>query len=109
MDGDRFVPGTVHLVDLEGILDEKHASGSQRDIVLVRSPSADPDDPLNWSPRRKLLSTTCVCVCVVPPCIQVLWLNVDGLNQLHTVCRHCFSGNILCFGAYSKGHGSDSG
>ena len=72
MDDDRFVPGTVHLVDLEGVLNAKHASGSQTDIVLVPSPSADPDDPLNWSPRRKLLSTTCVCVCVALPCVQVL-------------------------------------
>ena len=62
MDDDRYVPGTVYLVDLKGVLDAKHASGSQMDIVLVPSPSADPDDPLNWSARRKLLSTTCVCV-----------------------------------------------
>lgn len=63
MDDDRYVPGTVHLVE-EGVLDAKPASGSQMDIVLVPSPSADPDDPLSWSARRKLLSTTCVCVCV---------------------------------------------
>jgi hypothetical protein len=51
-------PGTVHLVDLEGIIKGKHASASQlKDIVLVPAPSADPDDPLNWSPRRKWLST----------------------------------------------------
>lgn len=51
------IPGTVHLVDLEGTIRAKHASGSQlKDIVLVPAPSADPDDPLNWSPRRKLLS-----------------------------------------------------
>ena len=52
------IPGTVHLVDLEGIIRAKHASGSNlKDVVLVPAPSADPDDPLNWSPRRKLLST----------------------------------------------------
>lgn len=62
MEKPNFVPGTVHLVDLEGILRAKHASGSEKDIVLVPAPSADPDDPLNWSPRRKLLSTTCMCV-----------------------------------------------
>ncbi|RFU35916.1 hypothetical protein B7463_g482, partial [Scytalidium lignicola] len=50
-------PGTVHLVDLEGTLAAKHASGADRDVVLVPAPSSDPDDPLNWSPRRKLLST----------------------------------------------------
>ena len=31
----HFIPGTVHLVDLEGTLRAKHASGQQRDIVLV--------------------------------------------------------------------------
>ncbi len=56
-----FVPGTIHLVDLEGTMRAKHASGHQ-DIVLVPAPSADPDDPLNWTPRRKLLSTSCMCM-----------------------------------------------
>jgi len=57
-----FVPGTLDLVDLEGIIRAKHTSGGNRDIVLVPAPSADPDDLLNWTPRRKLLSTTCICV-----------------------------------------------
>jgi hypothetical protein len=52
------IPGTVHLVDLEGTIRAKHASASQfKDVVLVPAPSADPDDPLNWSRRRKWLST----------------------------------------------------
>ncbi|GAB7356972.1 hypothetical protein MBLNU459_g7810t1 [Dothideomycetes sp. NU459] len=59
---DVAVPGTVHLVDLEGTMHAQHARGGQRDIVLVPAPSSDPDDPLNWSPRRKALSTTCMCV-----------------------------------------------
>ena len=49
------VPGTVHLVDLEGTIQAKHAKGSgKRDIVLVPTPSSDPDDPVgiltarNW-------------------------------------------------------------
>jgi len=54
------IPGTVHLVDLEGILRGKHASGGNSDVVLVPAPSDDPDDPLNWSPKRKLLSTFCM-------------------------------------------------
>ena len=73
------VPGTVHLVDLEGTMKAKHAKGARRDIVLVPAPSSDPDDPvcvssrtlddhllmyqkLNWSPSRKTLSVTCMCV-----------------------------------------------
>jgi hypothetical protein len=41
------IPGTVHLVDLEGTMHAKHAKGGQKDIVLVPAPSNDPDDPLN--------------------------------------------------------------
>ena len=60
----NFVPGTVHLVDLDGTMKAKHAKGSKRDIVLVPTPSSDPDDPLNWTPRRKILSTLSMCVYV---------------------------------------------
>ena len=73
MDEDDFVPGTVHLIDLEGILSVKHASGHQEDVVLVPEPSEDPDDPLNWSAKRKLLSTTCICVYVIQPYIEVFF------------------------------------
>lgn len=72
MEGSRedrpFVPGTVHLVDLEGTMHAKHASKGSKDIVLVPAPSSDPDDPLNWSPRRKLLSTSCMCVYTLMVC-----------------------------------------
>ncbi|KAI1612551.1 putative MFS transporter [Exophiala viscosa] len=52
------VPGTVHLVDLDHSMHTKHAGTGE--IVLVPTPSNDPEDPLNWAPRRKLLSTICV-------------------------------------------------
>ena len=57
------IPGTVHLVDLEGTMHSKHASEENlKDVVLVPTPSNDPDDPLNWSPHRKALAATCMCV-----------------------------------------------
>ena len=71
MEDEHSVPGTVHLVDLEGVLNAKHASGSQNDIVLVPASSVDPDDPLKWSARRKMLSTSCVCVCVALPSLHL--------------------------------------
>lgn len=37
----------------------RHAQGGQQDIVLVPTPSQDPNDPLNWTPRRKMLSSIC--------------------------------------------------
>lgn len=56
------MPGTIHLVDIEGTLRAKHASGGQNDVVLIPAPSAHPDDPLNWSAKRKMLSTASVFV-----------------------------------------------
>ena len=52
------VPGTVHLVDLGHSLQTRHAK-AQKDIVLVPTPSADPDDPLNWAPGRKYRALAC--------------------------------------------------
>jgi hypothetical protein len=51
---DQDVPGTVLLVDLAGgHSGGKHAS-DRSDIVLVPQPSSDPEDPLNWSRKRKM-------------------------------------------------------
>jgi hypothetical protein len=44
------------LVDLEGTLGNHLGSG---DIVLIPRPSADPEDPLNWSRPRKMVNLTC--------------------------------------------------
>jgi hypothetical protein len=49
---EEIVPGTVHLVDLGHEVTGKHLGGNA-DIVLVPQPSSDPEDPLNWSPKRK--------------------------------------------------------
>lgn len=51
----EFVPGTAHLVDLEGKLNvKKNAQGKESgEIVLIPQPSSNPRDPLNWSPQRK--------------------------------------------------------
>ncbi|KAF5610096.1 major Facilitator Superfamily [Fusarium subglutinans] len=50
----EVVPGTVHLVDA--------GRSGGNDIELVPRPSADPEDPLNWSRRRKLISAAMVFV-----------------------------------------------
>ncbi|KAL2854267.1 kinase-like domain-containing protein [Aspergillus pseudoustus] len=54
------IPGTFTLVDTEHVLATRHLDRGDRDIVLVPEPSNDPDDPLNWSSFRKLLSTVCL-------------------------------------------------
>ena len=64
MSEEKLVPGTVHLVDIEGTIRAKHALRGQNDVVLIPAPSDDPDDPLNWSARRKLLSTASISMYV---------------------------------------------
>ncbi|KAJ5585724.1 hypothetical protein N7450_005511 [Penicillium hetheringtonii] len=73
------IPGTVTLVDVQHVLNTRHAKGDS-DIVLIPTPSHDPDDPLNWSPRRKLLSTICVSTIFIP----IGWL---GFALLAAICH----------------------
>ncbi|KXG51345.1 Major facilitator superfamily domain, general substrate transporter [Penicillium griseofulvum] len=88
------IPGTVTLVDVNHDLEARHADHGDRDIVLIPTPSNDPDDPLNWSPRRKLLSTICVSVytgfggiacsvvySVLRPLSEETGLPISTLNQ----------------------------
>lgn len=47
-------PGTVRLIDNDRTLSTKHGNGSEQDIVLVPTPSEDPEDPLydiSFSPK----------------------------------------------------------
>ncbi|KAI2465777.1 putative MFS transporter [Annulohypoxylon bovei var. microspora] len=73
---ESLVPGTVHLVDLEHTMATRHAKG-HTDIVLVPTPSADPDDPLNWAPRRKYLALTCA--------LLYTWFNGMALSVVYSV------------------------
>ncbi|KAI5240011.1 MFS general substrate transporter [Aureobasidium subglaciale] len=86
------VPGTVRLVDVNHTLNVQHAGNG--DIILVPAPSQDPEDPLNWAPRRKLLSTICVMAytffkglstssiyAVVVPLSKETGISVKTLNQ----------------------------
>jgi len=52
---EEIVPGTVLLIDTDHGVHGKHLGGD-RDIVLVPQPSSDPEDPLNWTPKRKGLA-----------------------------------------------------
>ncbi|KAF2826812.1 MFS general substrate transporter, partial [Ophiobolus disseminans] len=71
------VPGTVHLVDIEHTLHTRHADRGASDIVLVPTPSNDPDDPLNWAPRRKLISLICANLYV--------WMTGIALSTVYSV------------------------
>ncbi|KAH8433690.1 putative MFS transporter [Aspergillus melleus] len=88
------IPGTFTLVDLEHVMASRHLDRGNSDIVLVPQPSNDPDDPLNWSPRRKLMSTVCVSVytlfngiacsvvySVLVPLSEATGVSVSTLNE----------------------------
>ncbi|KAF9894276.1 hypothetical protein FE257_007779 [Aspergillus nanangensis] len=88
------IPGTFTLVDVEHTMASRHLDHGDSDIVLVPQPSDDPDDPLNWSPRRKLLSTICVSAytlftgigtsvvySVIVPLSQATGVSVNTLNE----------------------------
>lgn len=58
------IPGTSHLVDFEK---------GDTEIILIPTPSDDPNDPLNWSYKRKMIQMFCIVLyCYggsVPGCI----------------------------------------
>ena len=86
------VPGTLHLVDIEGNLSVKHASHDQPDVVLIPAPSDDPDDPLNWSTKRKLLSTASISMCVCHLCLhQSLILPISYTFAIGTTSAAIYS------------------
>lgn len=49
----ELVPGTVRLVDIESVHGEDAHASREGHIVLVPKPSDDPQDPLNWTRKRK--------------------------------------------------------
>ncbi|KAK7687337.1 hypothetical protein QCA50_009202 [Cerrena zonata] len=60
---DVKVPGTIHLIDVEGNLDVAHEAGD--DIVLVPQPTLNPEDPLNWIFAADILTTALSAVLLV--------------------------------------------
>lgn len=71
------VPGTVHLVDLRSTSNRQHGDGS--DIILIPQPTKDPNDPLNWSPMRRLTGSICHVLWVLFGAIVINGLTVAYL------------------------------
>ena len=86
------VPGTVHLVDLDGTIAAQHAEGSgKRDIVLVPAPSSDPDDPvcLPFCRQRRMSRSNCNAAA------QLVTISQDAVCHVY-VCLHAHGRNCLC-------------
>ena len=67
------IPGTTHLVNTEGVTE----------VVLIPTPSDDPNDPLNWSRGRKWLHMFCIVLYVfatgIPgTCIYSILPDISG-------------------------------
>ncbi|KAF7550133.1 hypothetical protein G7Z17_g5921 [Cylindrodendrum hubeiense] len=52
------IPGTVQLVDVQGVFNVEHGQHS-REIVLVPQPTDNPNDPLRWTVKRKTKNIIC--------------------------------------------------
>ncbi|KAI5951191.1 hypothetical protein KGF54_004265 [Candida jiufengensis] len=54
IDNYEFLPGTVHLVDVTHSLNvRKNGNDGDGDIILHPQPTSNPNDPLNWSTRKR--------------------------------------------------------
>ncbi|KAH8787648.1 major facilitator superfamily transporter [Hyaloscypha finlandica] len=102
---DKSAPGTVHLIDATGELHVKHSEAAH-DIVLVPLPSDDPEDPLNWSRKRKLLQTSCVImytVMMVFPSSAVYSVTTPIAKATHLTVSNLVSGTGAMFLFYGWG------
>lgn len=52
------IPGTSHLIDVQGDHSTEEENG--KGIILIPKPSEDPNDPLNWSKKRKWIQVFCL-------------------------------------------------
>ena len=100
------VPGTVRLVDVEGPNDPSSHTSNTRHLLYVPQPSADPEDPLNWSRRRKFwgLAMTFVYVWGVGvPCTLHYSLLVEIAQHTGITIEDLIQGNGLMFLALGLG------
>lgn len=75
----ELVPGTVHLVDVEGNLHVKKNKGGNEKIILRPPPSSDPNDPLRWSRKKKLFQFFLLFWLGVFLAITVAWTSPSWL------------------------------
>lgn len=92
-----LVPGTVHLVDVDGSLEVKK---QKNDIILRPPPTSNPNDPLRWSKKKKqsqffvlfwLATFLAITVNWSGP-VWVIWTEEFGctFDQLNIASALCF-------------------
>ena len=95
------VPGTVHLVDLEGTMAAKHAKGTRKDVILVPTPSSDPDDPV----RPKFYHARSIYSLNAAQLVASSQKLVHRLHvRLHSDGWHCLCGHLLHLGTHCRRH-----
>ncbi|KAH8667409.1 major facilitator superfamily transporter [Tricladium varicosporioides] len=102
---DKSAPGTVQLIDADGHMHVKHSEAAH-DVVLVPLPSDDPEDPLNWSKKRKLLQTSCMVmytVMMVFPSSAVYSVTTPISKATHLKVSDLVSGTGAMFLFYGWG------
>ncbi|PQE24684.1 major facilitator superfamily transporter protein [Rutstroemia sp. NJR-2017a WRK4] len=102
---DKSAPGTLQLIDTDRHFHVKH-SQDEHDIVLVPLSSDDPEDPLNWSRRRKLLHTSCVMmytIMMVFPSTAVYSVTTPIAKATHLTIDNLVSGTGAMFLFYGWG------
>ncbi|CAK7893932.1 protein Hol1p [[Candida] anglica] len=70
---EEMVPGTIHLIDLEGVLNVKKDSGSQSNIILQPQPSSNPNDPLRWPKSKKIAQFSLLWFWAFMQAVTVNW------------------------------------
>lgn len=94
----EVIPGTVHLIDLQGDLSVKKQGDDN--IILIPPPSSNPNDPLRWSKAKKFkqffllfwLATFLAITVNWSGPVWVLWTIEFGctFSQLNIASALCF-------------------
>lgn len=67
----EMVPGTVHLIDINGNLDVQ----KNGDIILQPQPTNNPNDPLTWSKLKRLIQFSLVWIWGLFVAVAINWVG----------------------------------
>ncbi|CUM64707.1 uncharacterized protein PRCAT00002316001 [Priceomyces carsonii] len=69
------VPGTIHLVDVEGFLNVEKKEGSGNNIILHPKPSSNPNDPLRWPKVKKNFQFVLLITWAFMQSVSTVWMG----------------------------------